>query len=169
MVSEELHNPKMSDDSKKRTEEEEEVPVATTLEFVFLRVPDKVPLNYEYEWMKDRLFDKDGKPMLYGGLAIHVHEWFEDLRKKMDCLRAFINQNKGRSFADMIDLDKRPDFTDTIDQFMYGSLLETMRDLLAKIMRAVLGPRCKYEVQNMDERLAKFLTGVDGSGNKYDK
>ncbi len=117
-----------------------------------------------------RLFDKDGKPVLYGGLAIHVHEWFEDLRKKMDCLKAFIDQNKGRSFADMIDLDKRPSFTDLVDQFMYGSLLETMRDLLAKIMRAVMGPsRRNDHVKEMDDRLAPFLKGVDGSGNKYDK
>lgn len=76
----------------------------------------------------------------------------------MDCLKAFIDQNKGRCFDDMI------------DQFMYGSLLETMRDLLVKILRAVMGPsRRNDHVKEMDDRLAKFLKGVDGSGNKYDK
>lgn len=137
--------------------DEEPVPFvceAKSREFRLLRVPVKVPLKYEYEWMKDRLFNKDGTPIRHAGLANHAHKWFEELRVHMKCLETFIDKYKGSSFIDVT------------DQFMYGSLLETMRDLLAKLMRATCGPGRGYaqQMKIMDDRLAPFLKGIDGSG-----
>lgn len=125
---------------------------ARSLAFHVMRVPDEIPLKYEYAWMESRLFE-DGKPLLFNGLGLHVHKWFEELRINMDFLKTFIEKYKGSNFEDCI------------DQFMYGSLLETMRDLLVKIMRAVLGPSVRHQyLEEMNGRLAKFLKGIDGSG-----
>lgn len=124
-----------------------------SLAFHVLRVPEEIPLKYEYMWMESRLF-KEGKPLLFNGLGVHVHKWFEELKMNMECLKTFTEKFKGQNFEDCI------------DQFMYGSLLETMRDLLVKIMRAVLGPsvRNNQHFEQMNAKLAIFLIGIDGSG-----
>ena len=123
--------------------------------FWYLKVPERVPLEYEYEWMRRRLFE-DTEKKESEGLGDHVYEWFQDLEQKMETLKAFINKNKGTFFQD------------DMCQFMYGSLLENMRDLLIKIIRATMGPyHHEYTIKEMNDRLAPFLQGVDGTGG-YD-
>ena len=128
-------------------------PVVTVRALVFhcLMVPPKVPLQYEFQWMRRRLFEDTSKRACQG-LGDHVYEWFSDLETKMKKLERFIEKNQGKMFEN------------NVHQFMYGSLLETMRDLLAKIMRATLGPeRIEHTIDEMNKRLAPFLQGVDGS------
>lgn len=141
------------------TQETKEEPLrvarARCMAFWYLKVPERVPLVYEYEWMRRRLFE-DTKKKSSEGLGDHVYAWFQDLEQKMKTLNAFINKNKGTFFKD------------DVCQFMYGSFLETMRDLLIKIIRATMGPRHhEYTIKEMNDRLAPFLQGVDGSGG-YD-
>lgn len=123
--------------------------------FWYLKVPERVPLEYEYEWMRMRLFEDTSKKASEG-IGDHVYAWFKDLEQKMKTLSTFIHKNKGKFFKN------------DVCQFMYGSLLETMRDLLIKIIRSTMGPyHHEYTIKEMNERLAPFLQGVDGSGG-YD-
>lgn len=123
--------------------------------FCYLTVPDQPPLDYEYEWILSRLF-KDNKPdamFPYSpDLAVQARQWYKELSAQMTGLKGYIHEHKGQPFASKT------------DQFLYGSLLESMRDLLAKLFKALLGPMCVTVVQEMDERLAPFLEGIDGSG-----
>lgn len=127
---------------------EEDAPVGRGFNFRMLRVPDEPPLKYEYWWVESLLFDK--KPPS-PKLAIHAHKLFEELREQMDGLKAYIEEHKGKYFASRA------------DQLMYGSLLENMRDLLAKLIKAVVGPYAiTRNIQEMDDRLAPYLKGISG-------
>ncbi len=136
----------------------DDVPFENTgrsMAFWYLKVPERVPLAYEYEWMRTRLFE-DTEKKASEGLGDHVYEWFKELEQKMETLEVFINKNKGQFFKD------------DVCQFMYGSFLEATRDLLIKIIRATMGPSHReYTIKEMNARLAPFLQGVDGSGG-YD-
>lgn len=103
----------------------EDAPVGRPMCFYMLIVPDEPPLAYEYWWVESRLFHKRESPS--PKLSIHAHKWFEELREQMDGLKAYIEEHKGKRFASRA------------DQLMYGSLLENMRDLLAKLLKAVQG------------------------------
>ena len=139
----------MADTENNKKLKEEDAPVGRGYAFYMLKVPDKPPLKYEYWLVESLLFDKD--ELASPKLAIHAHKWFEELREQMDGLKAYIQEHKGKYFASRA------------DQLMYGSLLENMRDLLAKLLRAVLGPwSINRTIQEMDERLAPHLKGISG-------
>lgn len=129
--------------------------------FCVLNVPEEPPLQYEYEWVLSRLF-RDNKPgamfPFSPALVVHAYQWYQELKAQMDGLKAYIHKHKGQQFASWT------------DQFLYGSLLESMRDLLAKLFKALFGPNmCVGPIKQMDERLAPYLEGIDGSGVRKQK
>ena len=116
--------------------------------FCVLNVPEEPPLQYEYDWVLSRLF-KDNKPHAMfpfsPDLAVHAYQWYQELKAQMDGLKAYIREHKGQQFASWT------------DQFLYGSLLESMRDLLAKLFKALFGPTC-VSVQSSKWTSVSLLT-----------